>query len=120
VIAFISHSQRQAESTQRIGLEKDNGAFCQTVSKIGCRMNLSFANIRCAIDVLRGRLPGALAMLKAEDIAISVHHNEARREHWCNVQFFFPNGGDASQAYRAVERLYEMDRRNPRSNGSEG
>ncbi len=68
------------------------------------------ANIRCAIDVLRGRLPGALAMLKAEDIAISVYHNDTRNEHWCNVQFFFAEGKDASRAYRAVERLYEMNR----------
>ncbi len=68
------------------------------------------ANIRCAIDIMRGRLPGALAMLKAEDIAISVHHNDVRNEHWCNVQFFFADGKDASRAYRAVERLYEMNR----------
>jgi hypothetical protein len=56
------------------------------------------------------RMPGALAMMKARDIAISVHHVDARNAHWCRVEFFFDKGGDASAAYRAVERLYEMDR----------
>ncbi len=73
-------------------------------------MKLSFANIRCAVDVLCGRMPGALAMLKASDVAISVHHIDERNSHWCRVDFFFANGADASSAYRAVERLYEMDR----------
>lgn len=49
-------------------------------------------------------------MFKAEDIAISVHHQDASKDHWCRVEFFFRNGKDASQAYRAVERLYEMNR----------
>jgi len=73
--------------------------------------NLSpLANIRTAIDVLRNRMPGARAMLKAEDIAISVHHHDASGSHWCRVEFFFRDGRDASAAYRAVERLYEMNR----------
>lgn len=73
-------------------------------------MRFKFANIRCAIDVLRGRLPGALAMLKAEDIAISVHHHDGRNNHWCRVEFFFRNPTEAGNAYRAVERLYKMSR----------
>lgn len=73
-------------------------------------MKLAFANIRCAIDVLRDRMPGALAMMKAKEIGISVHHNDASGSHWCNVQFWFDNAADASAAYRAVERLYEMER----------
>lgn len=73
-------------------------------------MRLTFAKIRCAIDILRGRLPGALAMLKAEDVSISIHHQDARNNHWCRVEFFFLNDADAVRAYNAVERLYEMDR----------
>lgn len=73
-------------------------------------MKFAFANIRCAIDILRNRMPGALAMLKAEDIGISVHHVDAKNIHYCRVEFGFPDAASASQAYRAVERLYEMDR----------
>jgi hypothetical protein len=80
-------------------------------------MNFGFSNIRCAIDVLRNRLPGALAMLKATDIGISVHHVDAKNIHYCRVEFEFPDGASASQAYRAVERLYEMTREGDRRNG---
>jgi hypothetical protein len=73
-------------------------------------MNLGFSNIRCAIDLLRNRVPGALAMLKARDIGISVHHIDARNVHYCRVEFDFPDAASASAAYRAIERLYEMNR----------
>lgn len=73
-------------------------------------MRLTFANLRCAIDVLRGRMPGALAMMRARDISISVHHKDSQGLHYCRVEFDFENGADASMAYRAVERLYEMNR----------
>lgn len=72
-------------------------------------MNLSFSRIRCAIDILRGRMPGALAMLKADDIAISTH--SLGDDHWCQVTFWFGSDGHAcGNAYRSVERLYEMNR----------
>ena len=73
-------------------------------------MNLSFANIKCAIDVLRNRMPGALAMLKAVGIGISVHHIDSKGIHYCRVEFEFSDAASASAAYRAVERLYEMNR----------
>ncbi len=75
-------------------------------------MNLSpIARIRTAIDILRNRMPGALAMFKAEDIAISVHHNGARDTHSCQVVFFFDHDAQAcGNAYRAIERIYEMNR----------
>jgi hypothetical protein len=73
-------------------------------------MKLSFANVRCAIDILRNRMPGSLAMLKATDIGISVHHVDAKNIHYCRVEFEFPDSASASEAYRAVERLYEMTR----------
>jgi hypothetical protein len=73
-------------------------------------MKFHFSNIRCAIDVLRNRMPGALAMLKATDIGISVHHVDAKNIHYCRVEFEFPDSASASAAYRAVERLYEMTR----------
>lgn len=73
-------------------------------------IKFAFANVRCAIDILRNRMPGALAMLKATDVGISVHHNDAKGIHYCRVEFEFPNAGSASSAYRAVERLYEMNR----------
>lgn len=66
-----------------------------------------FTRIRCAIDILRGRLPGALAMFKARDIAISVHSG---RDNACQVIFFFDDQRDCGNAYRAIERLYEMNR----------
>lgn len=73
--------------------------------------NLSpLANIRTALDVLRNRMPGALAMLRAEDIGISVHHRDASGAHWCRIDFSFTSAADASRAYRAVERIYEMNR----------
>lgn len=73
-------------------------------------MHLSpLARIRTAIDILRGRLPGALAMFKASDISISVHSgsNFGNR---CQVIFWFDNSGDCGNAYRAIERIYEMNR----------
>lgn len=73
--------------------------------------NLSvLANIRTAIDILRHRLPGALAMLKATDIAISTHSNE-RGEQWNTITFFFDRDARArGEAYRACERIYEFNR----------
>ena len=69
------------------------------------------ARVRTAIDILRGRLPGALAMFKAEDIAISVHHNDTKGTHACQVIFFFDHDQQAcGNAYRAIERIYEMNR----------
>lgn len=70
---------------------------------------MTFSGIRTAIDILKNRLPGALAMLRAKEIAISVHQRQGK--HWCTVSFYFD--GDTSScgnAYRAIERLYEMDR----------
>lgn len=71
--------------------------------------NLSvFANIRTAIDVFRGRLPGALAMLRAKDIAITTHSKGG--QHWNTVTFFFDDDSrSCGNAYRACERLYEMN-----------
>ena len=69
------------------------------------------ARIRTAIDILRGRLPGALAMFKATEIAISVHHNDTVDTHACQVVFFFDHDQAAcGNAYRAIERIYEMNR----------
>ena len=79
---------------------------------------MTFSGIRTAIDVLRNRLPGALAMLKAKDIAISVHGNS--RNHWCTVTFWFDDDGKScGDAYRAIERLYEMNRKQ-RGDGWQG
>jgi hypothetical protein len=46
-------------------------------------------------------------MFKARDIAISVHsgHDNA-----CQVIFFFDDQRDCGNAYRAIERIYEMNR----------
>ncbi|MFA5897663.1 MAG: hypothetical protein WC829_00990 [Hyphomicrobium sp.] len=72
-------------------------------------MALTFSKIRMAIDVLRGRMPGALAMLKAEDSSISIHSRG--NDHWCNITFWFGRDGySCGNAYRAMERLYEIDR----------
>lgn len=73
--------------------------------------NLSIlANLQTAKDILMNRLPGALAMLKAQDIAISTHSND-RGEHWNTITFFFDGDAKAKgDAYRAIERLYEMNR----------
>jgi hypothetical protein len=71
---------------------------------------LSFSCIRCAIDILRGRLPGALAMLKADDISISVHSG-GESGNRCQIIFWFNGDGPAcGNAYRAIERIYEMNR----------
>lgn len=73
-------------------------------------MHLSpLARVRTAIDILRGRLPGALAMLKAEDIAVSTHSRG--EDHWNTVTFYFGrDGGACGNAYRACEQLYEFNR----------
>lgn len=72
-------------------------------------MKLDFCRIRMAIDILRGRLPGALAMLKSEETSISIHSRGS--DHWCNVTFWFGrDGGACGNAYRSMERLYEIDR----------
>lgn len=70
---------------------------------------ITFCKIRMAIDVLRGRMPGALAMLKAEATSISVHSKGS--DHWCAISFEFGHDGRAcGDAYRAMEHLYEIDR----------
>jgi len=76
--------------------------------------DLSFlANARSAIDILRWRLPGALAMLKATDIAISTHSN-SKGEQWNTVTFYFGQDAKAKgDAYRACERIYEFNRTQP-------
>lgn len=71
-------------------------------------MNLSFANIRTAIDVLRNRLPGSLAMLKATDASVLVEHAKSGSK--VQVTYWFQDGAAASTAYRACERLYEFNR----------
>jgi len=58
-----------------------------------------------AIDVLRNRLPGARAMLKARDVAVSVHHPSNS----VVVRFFFDSHADAATAYRTCEKLYDLD-----------
>jgi len=68
---------------------------------------MTFAKIRCAIDILRGRIPGALAMLKANDIAISIHHKG--NSHCCQVWFWFDDPADCGNAYHAIERLYGLN-----------
>jgi hypothetical protein len=72
-------------------------------------MAWTFAAIRTAIDILNNRMPGALAMGKAREIGISVHTRAER--HWCTVTFHFDHDRVAcGNAYRAIERLYEMER----------
>jgi hypothetical protein len=69
-----------------------------------------FTKIRCAIDILRGRLPGALAMFKATDISISVHSG-GESGNRCQVVFWFADDSrSCGNAYRAIERIYEMNR----------
>lgn len=74
-------------------------------------MHLSpLARIRTAIDIMRGRLPGALAMFKASDISISVHSG-GKHGNRCQIVFWFDGDGPAcGNAYRAIERIYEMNR----------
>jgi hypothetical protein len=67
------------------------------------------ARIRTAIDILRNRLPGALAMFKAGDISISVHSGESRGNR-CQVIFWFDDSQSCGNAYRAIERIYQMNR----------
>ena len=47
-------------------------------------------------------------MLKATDIAISIHHSGAT--HACQVVFVFDDPDSCGNAYRAVEYIYEMNR----------
>ena len=68
------------------------------------------ARMRTAIDIMRGRLPGALAMFKADDISISVHSG-GEHGNRCQVVFWFDDDSSAcGDAYRAIERIYEMNR----------
>lgn len=70
---------------------------------------MAFSGLRTAIDILKNRMPGALAMLKAKEIGISVHSRDGN--HWCTVSFYFGDDAQSSgNAYRVIERLYEMDR----------
>ena len=70
---------------------------------------MTFSALRTAMDILKNRMPGALAMRKASEIGISVHSRNGN--HWCTVSFYFgPDGSACGNAYRAIERLYEMDR----------
>ena len=70
---------------------------------------MTFSGFRTALDVLKNRLPGALAMTRATETAISVHQRDGR--HWCTVSFYFDRDTQScGNAYRAIERLYEMDR----------
>ena len=75
---------------------------------------MTFSSIRSAIDLLRNRLPGALAMMKASDVAVSLEHRANSNS--VVVSYFFNNRADCGNAYRACERLYEFDRiqREPR------
>ncbi len=57
-------------------------------------------------------------MLKAKDISISVHSNS--HDNWCTVTFWFDDDGKSCEdAYRAIERLYEMNR-SQRGDGWQG
>lgn len=68
--------------------------------------------IRLATDVLRNRMPGALAMLKAEDISISSHHKGG--ESSCRIDFHFGTDFRACHdAYRAYARIYDARAREP-------
>lgn len=72
------------------------------------------AKLRCAIDVLKNRMPGALAMTRAESISISTHArhlSNGAAQHSCTITFHFGSDSTSkSKAYRAIERIYEMDR----------
>jgi hypothetical protein len=70
---------------------------------------MTFSGFRTAIDILKNRMPGALAMLKAHETGISIHSRDDR--YWCTVSFYFDRDQQScSSAYRSIERLYEMDR----------
>ena len=72
---------------------------------------MRFDVLRSCIDILKNRMPGALAMGKARVVGISIHRSEAGNYNWLTVSFGFD--GDRTScgnAYLAVERLYEMDR----------
>ena len=70
---------------------------------------MRWAFLNFALDMFHNRLPGSLAMMRATEHAISVHHNESLNLHYCRVEFLFPDGKSASQAYRAMERIYRVD-----------
>jgi hypothetical protein len=73
---------------------------------------MRFDVLRSMIDILKNRMPGALAMGKANVVGISIHHSEARNDNWLTVSFGFDGDRAAcGNAYRAIERLYEMDRK---------
>ena len=72
---------------------------------------MTFSVFRSIIDILKNRTPGALAMGRARVVGISIHHSEARNDNWLTVSFGFDGDRTAcGNAYRAIERLYEMDR----------
>lgn len=72
---------------------------------------MKFSVARSVIDILKNRMPGALAMGKAHVVGISIHHSSARNDNWLTVSFGFDGDRNAcGNAYRAIERLYEMDR----------
>ncbi len=69
-----------------------------------------FAQIRSAIDIMRGRMPGALAMLKAKDVSVAIRHGADGSR--VEVTYWFDKDmASAGNAYRACERLYEFDRK---------
>jgi len=70
---------------------------------------IQLSTIRCAVDILKGRLPGALAMLKARDASIAIRHTDDSAS--CEITFYFDRDTkSAGNAYRAIERIYEMTR----------
>lgn len=72
---------------------------------------MQFSVLRSMIDILKNRMPGALAMGKARVAGISIHHSDARNDNWLTVTFEFGcDRAACGNAYRAIERLYEMDR----------
>lgn len=74
---------------------------------------MKLCTMRAAIDIMRGRLPGALAMLKARDASISIRH-PADGTASCEIAFYFDHDTKAaSRAYNAIERIYEMERIQP-------
>lgn len=73
---------------------------------------MRFDVLRSCIDILKNRMPGALAMGKARVVGISIHHSEARNDNWLTISFGFGRDrASCGNAYRAIERLYEMDRK---------
>lgn len=73
---------------------------------------MTFSLFRTIVDVFRNRLPGALVMSKATDVSIAIRSKESTRDFSCTVTFHFPDQAKAGNAYRAIERLYQMERVN--------